>query len=301
MSENRLLFSLFLTFGFVAIEFVAGFQANSLALLSDAAHNFTDGLALILSWAAVRVARRPATQSKTYGYQRAGILAASQNSLVLFFFTGFIFYEAWERFRTPEPVQSGVMIGVALVATAVNILIAVWLHPHSHNDLNVKSAYIHMVGDALASVGVIIAGFIIRYTGWLYADPLISLLIGGFIAYTSWEIVRDTVHILLEGAPKGLNMEALVASMHAIPGVTEVHHLHVWTITDGMNALSCHLHLEANSLERSPSIVREMKTMLALNYDLHHSTIETDCGDCHESTLFCILEAQNAPSAPSSH
>ena len=290
MSEGRLRLSLLLTIGFVAVEGIAGARAHSLALLSDAGHNFTDALALLLSWYALRVARKPATSGKTYGYHRVGILTALFNSLTLLVIAGLIFAEAFRLFAHPEPVQSGPMIVVALIAVLMNTVIAMWLHGASHDSLNMRSAFIHMLGDAFSSAGVVVAGIAIRFTGWAYADPLVSVLIGIFIVYTSLGIVKEAVNVLLEGTPSGLDMKKLVTAMQVVPGVEDVHDLHVWTIGDGMNALSCHLRVGGSDAAGAAKVVREVKEMLAAHYSVRHSTIETECNGCDTNEIYCQME-----------
>ncbi len=291
MSERRLKVSLALTLGFVAVESVAGMRAHSLALLSDAGHNFTDGFALLLSWYALWIARKPATAGKTYGYHRVGILTALFNSMTLLVIAALIIAEAVRLFAHPEPVQSSLMVGVGLIAVAMNTVIAVWLYSESHGSLNMRSAFIHMMGDALSSAGVVAAGAVIHFTGWSLADPLVSLLIAGFIIYSSIGIVREAMNILLEGAPRGLNMSRLVTAMQTVPGVEDVHDLHVWTIGDGMNALSCHLRVSGSDAMSSSSVVQAVKEMLADQYAMRHTTIETECCGCHTSEVYCQMEA----------
>ena len=240
MSENRLRLSVLLTFGFVLLEAGTGFRSHSLALISDAGHNFTDGLALVLSWYALRVARRPATSGKTYGYHRVGILTALFNALTLLGISVFILREAVGLLLHPQAVAAAPMIAIALIAVAMNAAIALGLRTQAAHDLNMRSAYLHMLGDALSGVGVIAAGIVIHFTGWTLADPLVSVLIALFIARSSWGILTETVNILLENAPRGLDVEALAGAMRRVPGVRAVHDLHVWTIAEGMNALSCH-------------------------------------------------------------
>ena len=301
MSEGKLRLSLILTLVFVGVETVAGIGAHSLALLSDAGHNFTDAFALLLSWYALRVARKPATAGKTYGYHRVGILTALFNAITLLVIAVLICVEAYRLFIHPEPVQSGPMIGVALVAVVLNTVIAVWLHGASHNSLNMRSAFIHMLGDALSSAAVVVAGVAIHFTSWPYADPIVSVLIAVFIVYTSIGIVREAMNILLEGAPSGLDMQRLLAAMHSIPGVQDVHDLHVWTIGDGMNALSCHLRVSEADAVRSSSVVREVKEMLAATYSMRHSTIETECDGCHTSDVYCQMEAHSHAECSGDH
>jgi len=290
LSEARVKLSLALTLGFVAIEAIAGLQAHSLALLSDAGHNFTDAFALLLSWYALRVARKPPTEGKTYGYHRVGILTALFNAVTLLVIAGLIFIEAFRLFAHPEPVHSGPMIVVALAAVVMNTVIAIWLHGASHSSLNVRSAFIHMVGDALSSAAVVVAGIVIHFTGWPFADPLVSVLIGIFVIYSSIGIVREAMNVLLEGTPRGVDMKRLVTALQNVPGVEDVHDLHVWTIGDGVNALSCHLRVADASVARSGTVLREVKEMLAADYAVHHSTIETECCGCDTTEIYCRMD-----------
>jgi cobalt-zinc-cadmium efflux system protein len=289
MSEGRLRLSLFLTFGFVALEFSVGLRAHSLALLSDAGHNLTDGVALALSWYALWIAHKPATPTRTYGYHRVGILAALANAVTLIVIALFIFGEAFQLFMHPQAVQSGPMIAVALIAVLLNTGIALGLRNAAAHDVNVRSAYIHMAGDALSAVGVVLAGIAVHFTGWVYADPLVSVLIGLFILYSSWGIVRETLNILLEGTPNGMDVAAMAAEMLAIPGVQDVHDLHVWSIADGMNALSCHVNVREADTADAARVVRDIKLLLADRYRVRHSTVETECSDCPSLDLYCQL------------
>jgi cobalt-zinc-cadmium efflux system protein len=289
MSEGRLKLSLLLTFGFVVLEFIVGLRAHSLALVSDSGHNLTDGLALALSWYALWIARKPANPQRTYGYHRVGILAALANAMTLMGIAAFIFIEAFHLFLHPASIQSVPMIAVALLAVLLNTGIALGLRGGAAHDVNLRSAYIHMAGDALSAVGVVVAGIAVHYTGWVYADPLVSVLIGLFIVYSSWGIVRETINILLEGTPNGLNVAAMAAEMQAVPGVQDVHDLHVWAIADGMNALSCHVNVVETDSFDAARVVRDIKALLSDRYQVRHSTIETECSDCPSLELYCQL------------
>ena len=289
MSENKLKLSLLLTLTFVIIEALVGMQSGSLALLSDAGHNFTDALALGLSWYAIWIAGKPATPSKTYGYHRVGILTALFNALTLVVIAIFIFSEAWQLFMHPHSVNSVPMMLVAGVAFVMNTVIALALRGEASHNVNMRSAFIHMVGDALSSLGVIAAGALIYCTHWVYADPLVSVLIGLFIVYSSWGIVRETVNVLLEGTPRGLDIHDMALAMQSVPGVTDVHDLHVWTIGDGMNALSCHLSVCETDILHTAVVVRAVKNLLATHYNVTHTTLETECDGCNNSALYCQM------------
>jgi len=289
MTESRIKLSLVLTFCFVVVEFISGIRANSLALLSDSGHNFSDGFALLLSWYALRVAQKPATSARTYGFHRVGILTALFNALTLVAIAVFIFTEAYHLFIHPQHVVSSVMVGVAAIALVLNTTVALALRGEAKHDVNIRGAYVHMAGDALSSIGVVIAGAVIHFTGWSYADPMVSVLIGLFIIYNSWGIVRETINVLLEASPLGMDVGKLVAEMQDVPGVHDVHDLHVWTIANGMNALSCHVMIEDSCTDRAADIVAEIKQLL-LKRNVPHSTLETECGGCEVAELYCQLQ-----------
>jgi cobalt-zinc-cadmium efflux system protein len=301
MSGRKLALSIGLTFGFVLLETASGVRAHSLALLSDAGHNFSDALALILSWYALHVASRPASATRTYGYHRVGILTALFNAVTLLVIAFFILRDACLLLAHPHTPEGGLMMAVAGVALVLNTAIALALRGEAAHSVNMRSAFIHMAGDALSSLGVVVAGFVIHTTGWAYADPLVSLLIGGFIVYTSWGIVAETLNVLLEGVPRGLDVRSMADEMRAVPGVMDVHDLHVWTIADGMNALSCHLQVAEPDLPRAAGVVREIKMLLATNYGVGPSTIETECGGCNAPDLYCQLAVAHAGSCDHSH
>jgi cobalt-zinc-cadmium efflux system protein len=301
LSEGRLRLSIVLNLSFVLLEAAVGLASNSLALLSDAGHNFTDVLALALSWYALWIARKPATATKTFGYHRVNILVALANAVTLVLIALLILHEAWDRFRHPQPVATLPMIVMATAALLVNAITALWLRGEAQHSLNMRSAFLHMVGDAMASAGVIATGLLIYFTGWNLADPVASVLIALFIAYSSWAILLETVNILLEGAPRGVDSAQVARHIREISGVSDVHDLHVWAISDGMNALSCHLLLHNEDAPRAAQIVREVKAMLADRHHIGHSTIETECGGCDTNELHCRLGAAHAACAAPDH
>lgn len=298
LSESKLRLSIGLTFAFVLAEAMAGARAHSLALIADSGHNFTDALAMALSWYAIRIARRPASPTKTFGYHRAGILAALFNAVTLLVIAFVILREAVERFWHPGTVGSLPMIVVAAAAIVLNATIALWVRGEAEHSVNMRSAYVHMAGDALSSFGVVIAGLVIMRTGWTYADPLVSLLISVFIAHSSWDIVVETLNVLLEGTPRGLDLPEMARSIEAVPGVQGVHDLHVWTISDGMRALACHLDVLEAHAASAADVVKAVKAMVAAEYSVNHSTIETECTGCAPDALYCRLDPAAHDHAP---
>lgn len=287
--ERRLALSLVLTALFVVAEGGAGFVANSLALLSDAAHNLADALALGFSWFAIRYSKRPADQSATFGYHRGGILAALVNAVSLVVVALFILWEAVRRLAAPEPVAGWLMTGVAAVAFLLNGTISLWLQKEARGDLNVRSAYLHMLGDALSAACVIVAGLFVTTTGATFIDPAVSILIGGLILWSSWSILADTVNVLLEATPRGLDMEKLGAAVKAEPGVLDVHDLHVWTVASGIVACSCHLVVAEQSVGDSREVRCRVQDLLRDEFHMTHITIQVELAGCESEELFCTL------------
>lgn len=288
--STRFKVAIVLTVLFVMGEVAAGLYANSLALLSDAAHNFTDAFALGLSLYALHLGSRPSSATKTFGYHRAGILAALVNATTLIGIALLIFYEAYERLVAPPPIQEQIMIVIAGIGFLINTGIAFFLRHFAH-DLNVRSAFIHMVGDALSTLGVVAAGFVIHLTGWEILDPLASILIGLLIAVSSWSILREGINILLEGTPTGIDMEAMIRDLMGIDGVQGVHDLHAWSISSSMHALSAHVLTDDVSLSRGADIQREINQVLIERYHIGHTALQLECEGCSPDTLYCELGA----------
>jgi cobalt-zinc-cadmium efflux system protein len=286
---RRLALSLSITLLFVFVEIAAGVFANSLALLTDAAHNFTDVLALGLSWWALRLTSQPANQEKTYGYHRAGILAALANSTTLVIIALGIFYEAYQRFINPPQVRADVLIGVGVVAVVINVVTALLVRRGAEHDLNIRAAFIHLMGDVMSTVGAVIAGVIIRFTNWNWMDPLVSVLIGVLILWSAWSIVRESVDILMESTPTDIDMDAMVRDISAVEGVRGVHDLHVWSITRGMRTLSAHLVTDDLPISEGTSIQTSVNEVLYHNYNINHATLQLECNDCMQRTLYCAF------------
>jgi cobalt-zinc-cadmium efflux system protein len=292
-TSTRLVLSLGFTFAFVIVEIVAGVWSNSLALLTDAAHNFTDVVALGLSWHAIQLAAKPAHAERTFGYHRAGILIALVNATTLAVIAIGIFYEAYHRFIMPLHVEANVLIVVAVVAFIVNTGTAWLVRRGSENDLNLKSAYLHLVGDAVSTFAAIIAGIGIALTGWAWLDPLVSVLIGLFIVWNAWGIIRETVEILLEGTPRDVDLDEIVRDLVQINGVRGVHDLHVWSITHSMRSLAAHVDTDDISMSASASIQREISQVLFHKYSIAHATLQFECAECESNLLYCDLEQAN--------
>jgi cobalt-zinc-cadmium efflux system protein len=290
---TRLIISLALTLAFVIVELVAGWSANSLALLTDAAHNFTDVIALGLAWHAIRLAAKPAHSGRTFGYHRAGILIALVNATTLAVIALGIFYEAFHRFQSPLLVQTDILIVVAIVAFVVNTGTALLVRRGSENDLNLKSAYLHLMGDAASTFAAILAGIGIALTGWQWLDPLVSVFIGGFIIWNAWGIIRETVEILLEGTPRDVDVDAIVHDLEQVDGVRGVHDLHVWSITQSMRSLAAHVDTDDISISASASIQREINNMLFQKFGIAHATLQFECAECESGLLYCDLDQVN--------
>lgn len=238
--SRRLGWVLAITATFMVVEVIGGVLSSSLALLADAGHMFTDVAALGLSLFAIRLARRPATSKRTYGYARLEILAALVNGATLLVIAGLILVEAWERLRQPTAIGGGVMLSVATLGLGVNAVGAFLLHAHAHDNLNVRGAYLHVLGDLLGSVGAIVAAVIVLTTGWTAADPIVSALIAVLILYSAWNLVREATNVLLESVPPHIDMDAVLDELWEVDGLDDVHDVHVWTLTSGFVALSAH-------------------------------------------------------------
>jgi len=285
----RLSLSLFLTLAFVIIEAGAGIFANSLALLTDAAHNLTDVIALGLTWFAVRITSQPANAQKTYGYHRAGILVALLNSTTLVLISLGIFYEAYRRFMAPPEVRSGILISVGLLAVLINLVTALLVHRGSENDLNLRSAFVHLMGDVLSTVGAVIAGVIIYFTNANWLDPLVSVLIGFLILYNAWGILKDAIDILLESTPRDVDVQALVKDIAQVEGVLGVHDIHVWSLTQSLRTMSAHILTDDLHISVGADIQHQINEMLNDRYNITHATLQLECVECAPDSLYCDL------------
>ncbi len=259
--------------------FILGMTTGSLALIADATHNLTDNFTLGVSYTANRIARREANDSKTFGYGRATILAALLNTSFMIALAFFIAFEAVERLRNPVEIEGGIVAAVAFVGILVNAFIAYKLSK-DRKDLNMRSAYIDQVFDALSSVGTLIAGLIMVFTDLQYVDTIVALLIVALLLFNTIKILREAVQILLEGTPKDLDIAALTQAISDTPKVLSVDDMHVWAIRSGYNALSCHIAIDEKQLKDSRNIVEAVKAKLRTDYDIQHATIEVELEDC---------------------
>ncbi len=275
-SEKELRFALILTFSIFFMEVAGGIISNSLALISDSVHVLGDAFSLLLSYLAIKIAQKPPNLSKTFGYHRFEVLAALVNGSTLSLISIAIFYKAYQRLVTPSEVDSVTMLAVASVGLVVNLFLAKRLHSHAEEDLNIKSAFLHVVGDALASVAVIAGGIIIYFTGRYTVDPLLSFLIGGLILFGSFRIVRESLHILLEGTPKHIDLEVVKKDLLSIEGVVDVHDLHAWAICSHINVASAHIAVE----DKRMSEVAEINNKVIEKFKEHrinHATVQFEC------------------------
>jgi cobalt-zinc-cadmium efflux system protein len=283
--------ALALTAGFMAVEFAGGWLSGSLALISDAGHMLTDALALGLSLLAVRFAAAPADERKTYGFYRLEILAALLNGVTLIVLSGYIFYEAWQRLRSPAEIRSGIMIIVALAGLLVNLLGFFILRKSSKESLNVRGAFMHVVGDLLSSVAVVAGGLVIKFTGWYVIDPALSVLISLVILKGAYDLVKESMDILLEAAPVGVESKQVTQALQAIHGVKQVHHLHIWSISSGIHALSAHVRIDDQMTSQSDLLLSEIRELLEHKFGIVHSTIQFECADC--SGVACHISDQD--------
>ncbi|RTE09267.1 cation diffusion facilitator family transporter [Paenibacillus whitsoniae] len=275
-NRKGLTYALLITAGIMILEFVGGLWTNSLALLSDSGHMLSDAGSLALSLFAMWLAARPASPRRSFGFHRFEILAALFNAVTLFVIAGFIIWEAVERFRHPAPVASGTMMVIALVGLLANLLSAWSLMRKGdvHGNLNLRSAYLHILGDALGSVGAILAGLAMLLFGWYVADPIISVIVSLLILRGAWDVLKSTLHILMEGAPLTVELETVKQTLASIAGVRDVHDLHVWTITSGMDSLSCHLLIEDD--QDSQFILQQALERIEKRFNITHATVQIE-------------------------
>jgi cobalt-zinc-cadmium efflux system protein len=292
--------SLAVTLAYIILLVVAGIRAHSLALLSEAGHNLSDFFALLLSLVAVYFQSRPPSSTKTYGYHRAGVLAALVNAASLVAVAGFIFYEAFRRLQQPQQIHAGVMMVVAAAGVVMNGAIALLLYRsarRSRGDVNIRSALLHEVGDTLSTAAVIAGGWAILITGNNWIDSALSFGIGALILWSGFGIVRETLNILLEGTPRGMKVERIAGTIRSVDGVNDVHDLHVWSIGSETHALSCHISIADIPPSVSERILRDVKARLHGDFHIVHTTIQFEHADC-EVAHGCIMPVAEAEAHP---
>jgi cobalt-zinc-cadmium efflux system protein len=272
--QKRLKLALLITASWFLIELAGGIYANSLALLADAAHMLTDFAALGLSFLALKVSTRPATHEKTFGYLRAEILAAFANGIFLILIGIFIFYESYQRFWAPPEVKSLPMLVVAATGLLANLVTGGLLYRSRHENLNLRGAFLHVLGDTLGSVGAILAGVLMMARQWYLADPIVSAIVGGLVLYSSWELVTESVDVLLEGTPRHLKISHILKDLGCIRGIISIHDLHVWSIASGMTAMSCHIVMKTDN--DANLVLAESSHLMREKYGIEHTTIQLE-------------------------
>ncbi|MFP7492789.1 cation diffusion facilitator family transporter [Terribacillus saccharophilus] len=296
-NKKALLISFILTAGFMLIEAVGGFLTNSLALLSDAGHMLSDAVSLGVGLFAFILGERVANYSKTYGYKRFEILAALFNGVTLILVSLYIFYEAVQRFREPAEIASGGMLIIAIIGFLVNVLVAwILMRGDTSENLNVRAAFLHVIGDLLGSVGAIVAALLVLLFGWSWADPVASVIVAALVIISGWRVTKDSIHVLMEGTPRNVEMQKIIDCMEKAPGIISIHDLHVWSITSGQNALSCHAVVQGDLLiEQSQTMLRKIEHDLE-HLGIGHVTIQMEtAAHTHEESLMCQHDAGEHP------
>jgi cobalt-zinc-cadmium efflux system protein len=291
---RRLGWAVLLNAAFIAVELAAGVTVNSLALIGDAWHNTTDVLALGVTWLAIRLMRRPPDSLRTFGYHRVGILAALGNSVLLGVVTLQLFLEAFRRLWHPSPpIGGGVILVVAAVGVVLNGTVA-WILRRTGSDLNLRGAFLHMLGDALISLAVVGAGACLLLTGWAWPDPAAGLLVGVYILIEAWRIAREAVNVLMEGTPKDLDLVEVSAAIARVPGVREVHHLHVWSLNEELTALSCHVIVDDQPVSAGGLLVSRIERALRDRFRISHATVQLEPALQQPDTPLSIQQARGA-------
>ena len=294
-NETALRWAFGLTAIFLIAEVIGGLLAQSLALISDAAHMFTDTAALAIALAAIRIGKRPADKLRTFGYYRFEILAAAFNAVLLFFVALYILYEAYQRFHQPPQIESGVMLIVAVIGLVVNLISMRLLRAGADKSLNIKGAYLEVWSDMLGSIGVIVGALLIRYFGWTWVDSAVAVLIALWVLPRTWRLLRESVNVLLEGVPSGVALDQIETAIQTTPGVASVHDLHIWSITSGKVSLTAHVVCDETVADPS-DVAKRLRAVLAERFDIHHSTIQVErepCGQAAASHSFGPVSVAN--------
>ena len=290
---NKLKYGLLLSIVILIAEVIGGLVSNSLALLSDAGHVFSDIVALGLSWYGVRQAQRPSDHRMTFGYHRIGVIVAIVNAITIVIIAVIILYEAYNRFQQPPEVKSILMMSIAFVGLAANLLVTWWLRKDQHNNINVRSAFWHALGDALASIAVIVGGLIILITGQFWVDPLISVLIALIIVFAASNILKEGLRVILEATPKNIDVLAMIEVLKRIPGVKDVHDVHVWSITSEIHAMNGHVMVEDISIKQSGELRSSIEIIAREQFHIEHITLQVECEKCDSKEVFCNLNGKD--------
>ena len=286
---TKLKYGIIITAVILILEVAGGILSNSLALLSDAGHVFADVIELTLSWYGVRQAARPSSGRMTFGYHRVGVIIAIVNAVSILVIAGIILFEAHQRFYQQPEINSVMMLVIAVIGLGANIFVASWLHKEQKESLNIKSAFWHAMGDALASVGVIAGAIIIMITRLYWVDAAVSVLISVIIIFAAWGIFKEGMRILLEAVPGDINIKEVQDAMKSIPAVKDVHDLHVWSISSNLHAMSCHVLMDDCSISQVESVNRQIEDMLREKFAIGHTTVQAECTKCSNGDLLCKM------------
>ncbi|MFP4448622.1 MAG: cation diffusion facilitator family transporter [Bacteroidales bacterium] len=285
-SKRNLLISIILNFVITIAEFIGGILSNSLALLSDALHNLSDAFALLISYLALIVSKKRSTSKNTFGYERVEILAALLNAIILIVISIYLFYEAYERLIDPQPIKGMLMFIVAGIGLIANIVSVLLLHRGSKSSLNIKAAYFHLIGDTVSSVGVIIASVIIYFSELYWIDSLLTFLIGIYILYGTYGILKETIEILMQSTPSDINIKEIKSRLESHPKIENVHHIHVWRLSDHQVHFECHADVDKNySIEETDQIREELSTILYNEFQIQHITIQMEYYSCDDKNV----------------
>lgn len=285
-NEKKLAFAFGFTFVFLLIEFVSGLMLNSLSLLADAAHMLTDATALAIALVALRIARYPADYRRTYGYYRFEILSAAFNALLLLGVSIYILFETYHRLLNPEEINSTGMMIVASIGLIINFISMSLLSSGKEHNLNLKGAYLEVWSDMLGSLGVIAGAIIIKYFGWTWIDPVVAILIALWIIPRTWILLKESLNILLEGVPEGIQVDDVIKAMRSLPGVVDVHDLHIWVLTSGKNILTAHIVYREQFEQHA--LINNINEMLASRFNVFHTTIQTELVPCQYGEHVCL-------------
>ena len=284
-NKKNLLFTVFLNASITLAEFIGGILSNSLALLSDAVHNLSDTMAIAISYVAMLIGKKDSNTRNTFGYKRIEILAALFNAVVLIVISVYLFYEAYQRFLNPEPIKSRLMFIVAAIGFLGNIFSVLLLHKDSTHNLNIKAAYLHLMGDTFSSIGVIIGSILIYYYNITWIDPLLTVIIGAVIIKATYGIIKETVEILMQASPANLNLKEIKTELEKLPDINNIHHIHVWRLSDNIIHFQCHADLqEDKSISEVDKVRIEMENILHRKFDIDHITIQMEINSCHSKS-----------------